>query len=116
MYPEELAGMLRLTRTHLNLLIFRARKQLTALGITDAATARLVTKRGSLNVLVEFDERMQPGTMSLPNGLGLNYPDHTGANEITGASTNELTDLEDRDKWVGTPWHKHVRARLEPIS
>ncbi|MEM7362615.1 MAG: molybdopterin-dependent oxidoreductase [Pseudomonadota bacterium] len=87
-----------------------------ALGITDAATARLVTKRGSLNVLVEFDDRMQPGTMSLPNGLGLNYPDHTGVNEITGTSTNELTDLEDRDKWVGTPWHKHVRARLEPLQ
>jgi len=27
----------------------------------------------------------------------------------------ELTDAGDRDPFVGTPWHKHVAARLEPI-
>lgn len=35
-YQEDLAGMLRLTRTHLNLHIFRARKQLAALNIANA--------------------------------------------------------------------------------
>ena len=87
-----------------------------ALGIEDAATARLVTKRGSVNVLVEIDDRMQPGTISLPNGLGLNYPDAAGRNEVFGVAPNELTDAQDRDEWVGTPWHKHVRARLEPLA
>ena len=55
-------------------------------------------------------------TISLPNGLGLNYPDSQGRNELFGTAPNELTSLEDKDPWVGTPWHKHVRARLEPIA
>ena len=28
----------------------------------------------------------------------------------------ELTSVEDRDPFVGTPWHKHVRARVEVTS
>jgi anaerobic selenocysteine-containing dehydrogenase len=86
------------------------------LGITDARTARLVTKRGEAMVLVEFDDRMKEGSISLPNGLGLTYPNHSGDEEQTGVYLNELTDLNDRDPFVGTPWHKHVRARLEPVA
>jgi len=33
----------------------------------------------------------------------------------TGVAPNELTASEDRDPWVGTPWHKSVAARLEPL-
>ncbi|MBJ38659.1 MAG: molybdopterin oxidoreductase [Gammaproteobacteria bacterium] len=84
-------------------------------GLTEAGTARLITKRGEALVLVELDDRMQAGTISLPNGQGLNYPGHDGENERTGVYLNELTDLDDRDPWVGTPWHKHVRARLEAV-
>jgi hypothetical protein len=51
---------------------------------------------------------MQPGHVSLPNGLGLAYGDATA-----GVAPNELTSSEDRDPFVGTPWHKHVPARLE---
>jgi formate dehydrogenase len=87
-----------------------------ALGLTDNATARLVTKRAAVEVLVQFDDAMQPGTISLPNGLGLSYPDANGREVVTGVSTNELTSTEDRDRWAGTPWHKHVRARLEKVG
>jgi len=31
----------------------------------------------------------------------------------TGIAPNELTAAEDRDWIAGTPWHKHVRARIE---
>ena len=31
----------------------------------------------------------------------------------TGVGPNEFTASEDRDPWVGTPWHKSVPARLE---
>ena len=65
--------------------------------------------------MVEIDERMQPGHMSLPNGLGLAYPDANGREVITGIAPNELTALEDRDGFAGTPWHKFVPARLEPL-
>ena len=60
---------------------------------------------------VEVSDRMQPGHVSLPNGLGLDYPD-AGA---TGVAPNELTAGEDRDSFAGTPWHKHTPARVEAL-
>ena len=35
---------------------------------------------------------------------------------VTGAAPNELTAVEDRDWLAGTPWHKHVPARIEAVS
>jgi formate dehydrogenase len=87
-----------------------------ACGVKDAATARLVTRRATADVVVQYDDCMQQGTISLPNGLGLSYPDISGKSVSFGIAPNELTDIDDRDPWVGTPWHKHVRARLEPIA
>ena len=54
---------------------------------------------------------MQRGHVALPNRLGLGYGDRG----TTGTAPNELTLTEDRDPFVGTPWHKHVPARLERI-
>ena len=85
------------------------------LGIEEAGRANLVTKRGKAQVLVELDDRLQEGSIALPNGLGLVYPNAKGENEQFGVAPNELTDLDDRDPWFGTPWHKFVRARLEAI-
>ena len=86
-----------------------------ALEIADNTVARLVTKRSSAEVLVEYDDRMKQGTISIPNGLGLTYPDAAGNVVTFGVSPNEFTSIEDRDPFVGTPWHKHVRARLELV-
>jgi hypothetical protein len=58
---------------------------------------------------------MQPGHVSLPNGLGLDYPDDRGHPAQTGAAPNELTASEDRDRFASTPWHKHIPARVEAI-
>ncbi len=87
-----------------------------AIGLGDASRARLVTKRGEAEVLIAHDDRMKKGTLSLPNGLGLKYPDASGKRVAFGVSPNDLTDIEDRDPFAGTPWHKHVRARLEPLA
>jgi formate dehydrogenase len=65
--------------------------------------------------VVEITDALQPGHVSLPNGLGLDYPDAAGAPVVTGVSPNELTASDERDWLAGTPWHKHVRARIEPI-
>ena len=77
---------------------------------------RLTTEHGSLVVTVEVTDSMQPGHVSLPNGLGLDYPTEDGVAELTGAAPNELTALDHRDRFVGTPWHKYVPARLEKVS
>jgi hypothetical protein len=35
---------------------------------------------------------------------------------VRGVAPNELTASEDRDWLAGTPWHKHVAARVEAIA
>jgi anaerobic selenocysteine-containing dehydrogenase len=85
-----------------------------ALGVATGDAVRLTTRRDSVVVPVEVSGAMQRGHLSLPNGLGLAYP--TGAGEhTTGVAPNELTAAEDRDPFVGTPWHKHVPARVERV-
>ena len=54
-----------------------------------------------------------PGHISLPNGQGLEYRSADGSVVRAGVAPNELTDVAMRDFLAGTPWHKHVPARLE---
>ena len=68
-----------------------------------------------MDVLVELSERMMPGHIAMPNGMGLEYPDEDGNLRVTGPSPNELTSSELMDEYVGTPWHKTVPARIEPV-
>ncbi|HEY3260205.1 MAG TPA: molybdopterin-dependent oxidoreductase [Pseudonocardiaceae bacterium] len=85
----------------------------TALQLSDGDTALLTTKRGSAKVLIEISPMMRRGHVALPNGLGLTYlPD----GEPVGVAPNELTSSDHRDPIAGTPYHKHVPARLEPIG
>jgi anaerobic selenocysteine-containing dehydrogenase len=85
------------------------------LGVASGDSVRLTTRRASVVVTVSVSEMMQPGHVSLPNGLGVDYPDAAGARQCSGVAPNELTALEDRDPFVGTPWHKHVPARVEAL-
>jgi anaerobic selenocysteine-containing dehydrogenase len=85
------------------------------LGIRSGEHVRLSTKGGSVVVAIDITDTMQSGHVSLPNGLGLDYPGSDGAH-TTGVAANELTRAEDRDPFVGTPWHKHVAARVERIE
>ena len=83
-----------------------------SLGVSTGDVVRLVTKRGAAVVTVEVTDSMQAGHLALPNGLGLGYPDGDGE-KTTGIAPNELTSAEDRDPFVGTPWHKSVPARVD---
>jgi hypothetical protein len=85
-----------------------------SLGVNSGDRVRLSTRRDSVVASVEVSDRMQRGHVSLPNGLGLSYPGVSGE-ETTGIAPNELTSGEDRDPFVGTPWHKHVPARVERV-
>ncbi len=83
-------------------------------GVSDGGRAKVSTRRGSAEVQVELSDRMQPGHVSLPNGLGGDFPDPDGA-RVTGVAPNELTHGADRDWLAGTPWHKHTPARVEAL-
>jgi len=61
-------------------------------------------------------DSLQPGHVSLPNGGGLDYPDANGRIVINGVAPNELTASDHRDWIAGTPFHKHVPARIEAIG
>jgi anaerobic selenocysteine-containing dehydrogenase len=84
-------------------------------GVADGGRVRLTTRRGSAEVSLEISDRMQPGHISLPNGLGLDFPDASGARVATGVAPNDLTRGEDRDWLAGTPWHKSTPARVEAL-
>jgi anaerobic selenocysteine-containing dehydrogenase len=84
-------------------------------GVEDGGRVRITTQGGSAEAAIEISDRMQPGHVSLPNGLGLDFPDANGASVATGVSPNELTRSQDRDWFAGTPWHKHTPARVEAL-
>ncbi len=83
------------------------------LGFNDKSRVKITTPSGEAVSEIEITDIMQPGNISIPNGLGLDYPDETGEHMITGVATNRLTDENYRDEFAGTPFHKHVPARLE---
>jgi len=92
----------------------RLTRDAARIGVVDGGQARLTTKRASAIVAVAVDEAMATGHLALPNGLGLDHVE--GEQRIrTGVGPNEFTASEDRDPWVGTPWHKTIPARLKAI-
>lgn len=86
-----------------------------ALGIATGDMVRLVTETGAATTAVEISDRMQPGHISIPNGMGVTYPTADGT-ETVGVSPNMLTTGSRRDKYFGSPWHKTVPARIEKIA
>ncbi|HEX7522237.1 MAG TPA: molybdopterin-dependent oxidoreductase [Acidimicrobiia bacterium] len=86
------------------------------LGIADGGRAAVTTKRATVEAVVELTDTLRPGHITLPNGLGLSYPDEHGVEAVHGVPTNELTASEDKDWLAGTPWHKHVPARVESLA
>ncbi len=88
----------------------------SALGVQSGGRVRIITKRASAESVVMLTETMLPGHVALPNGTGLWYPDREGQEFQNGVAPNELTTTEDRDWFAGTPFHKHVPARIEVVA
>jgi anaerobic selenocysteine-containing dehydrogenase len=86
------------------------------LGLVDGCRARITTAAGSAEATVEVTETMLPGHAALPNGFGLDYIDNDGHTVVPGVAPNALTSTGWRDSYAGTPWHKHVPARIEALA
>lgn len=87
-----------------------------ALGLVDGGRARVSTAAGSAEATVEVTETMLAGHAALPNGFGLDYVDEDGRTVVPGVAPNALTSTDWRDPYAGTPWHKHVPARIEAVA
>jgi anaerobic selenocysteine-containing dehydrogenase len=86
-----------------------------SLGVEDGGSVRVTTAGGSLTTVVEVSDTVRAGHVTLPNGYGVDYPSDSGALELAGVPTNELTSIGHEDPFAGTPWHKHVPARVEAV-
>jgi anaerobic selenocysteine-containing dehydrogenase len=88
----------------------------SSIGLSDGDRARITTAAGSAEATVEVSDAMLAGHMSLPNGYGVDYVEADGRSTTPGVAPNALTSTEWRDAYAGTPWHKHVPARVEAIA
>jgi formate dehydrogenase len=86
------------------------------IGVGNGDRVRITTPGGTAVAVAEVNDTMMSGHIALPNGLGLSYAPAGGDPELTGVAPNELTTTEWRDPIAGTPWHKHVPARLEAVA
>ncbi len=86
-----------------------------ALDLVHGGRARITTAAGNAEATVEISEAMLPGHASLPNGFGLDFTDGEGQAHVPGVAPNALTSSNWRDAYAGTPWHKHVPARIEAV-
>lgn len=82
-----------------------------ALGLADGERARCSSAHGSLEVVVEIDDALRRGMVTLPHGYGMRYQD----SEPIGPQVNRLTTLAHCEPLTRTPMHKYVPARVEKI-
>ncbi len=87
-----------------------------ALGLVDGGRARITTAAGTAEASVEVTDVMLPGHASLPNGFGVDFTEADGEKRVPGVAPNNLTSADWRDTFAGTPWHKHVPARIEALT
>ncbi|KAB7751215.1 MULTISPECIES: molybdopterin-dependent oxidoreductase [Mycobacteriaceae] len=87
-----------------------------ALGLVDGGRARITTAAGTAEAAVEVTDVMLPGHASLPNGFGVDFTEADGEKRVPGVAPNDLTSADWRDAFAGTPWHKHVPARIEALT
>jgi anaerobic selenocysteine-containing dehydrogenase len=79
-----------------------------SLGLADGDPARCQSDRAGIDVVIEFDDSVRRGVVSLPHGYGNRYQGGTAA----GPVVNLLTSLEHCDPLSRTPYHKYIPVRI----
>ena len=89
---------------------------MAALGLRDGASVRIVSAHGSIPAIVEADESLRPGVVSMTHGWG-GMPDETEDYEAHGASTNLLTTTDSGlDPINAMPVMSAIPVRIEPVA
>lgn len=78
--------------------------------LLDGQLALITTEAGSAELEVEITTEVRPGTTMIPHGFGLDY-----LGEVYGINVNSLTKNTNRDPFTGTPLHRYVPCRVEPV-
>lgn len=81
-------------------------------GVETGHALQCISEHGKIQVIVELDEGMRKGVVSLPHGYGLRYR----GGEPIGPQLNRLTSTQHCDPLSKTPYHKYVPVRLERLS
>ena len=84
--------------------------------LPEGSRVLLETDTGQAEVDLAYDDRMHPGTISVPNGQGMKFVNEEGVQMDTGVFVNELTNGKNRDKFIGTPHHKFVPAKVSLLA
>lgn len=79
-----------------------------ALGLSEGAAAHCESERGRVDVVVEIDDGLRRGVVTLPHGYGMRY----GDGEPVGPQINRLTSGAHCDPLSRTPFHKYVPVRI----
>lgn len=79
-----------------------------SLGVQSGGKAICTSENGEIEVVVEMDDTVRRGVVSLPHGYGLRYKNE----EPLGPQINRLTSSAHCEPRTRTPYHKYVPVRL----
>ncbi|MEY4338731.1 MAG: hypothetical protein RLZ14_581 [Actinomycetota bacterium] len=87
------------------------------LGVSDGSVARVSSRVGSLDAVVELTDGIRPGVVSLPHGWGHGVPGTRMrvAAERAGVNSNLLTDHESLDPLSGTSVLNGIPVEVVPV-
>ena len=81
------------------------------LNIADGETVKLSTKRGSIEIPVEYTWRAAHGYCLMPHYFGLHYQ-----GKMRGMHANYLIDGSDLDPLTGNALWRHTPCRVEKLE
>lgn len=81
------------------------------LDLTDGSRATCESESGRINVVIEIDDAVRRGMVTLPHGYGMRYQ----GSEPIGPELNRLTSSAHCDPLTKTPFHKHVPVRIQKL-
>ena len=87
------------------------------LGVRDGASARVASRVGAVDAVVEVTDSIRPGVVSLPHGWGHGQPGTRMrvAAERAGVNSNVLTDHEAIDPLSGTSVLNGIPVTVTPL-
>ncbi|HVK98367.1 MAG TPA: molybdopterin dinucleotide binding domain-containing protein, partial [Dongiaceae bacterium] len=82
------------------------------LQVTDGDRVLCTSDRGAIEAVVEIDDSVRRGVVTLPHGYGMRYQD----SEPLGPELNRLTSSAHCDPFTRTPFHKYVPVHIEKVA